>query len=279
MQNPNVIMNKMEGNGLVGMSLGAFGSMIVFVIKFILYSMSFYTLAFLRYRYGERQLNFIIISLAWLFAYLLSGDIFLIGGWFEIVDADSIVIFYRHLWLFYLVSILHLLHLRIRTRVFNERWYSRNRGVSILYKVSELIGLANRQIRMNGRALFTLRQHTFWKYIEPGIVIFAGLLYMRAGIGFYGTFLLLSGICIFISSQMAYSEFRGKILNILDGKIEGDFISGLPETGIVGEKTLEAYYGIDDYGAIHSREELAQLSTAISASRLPVLNEAELNPV
>ena len=278
MKNPNGTMTDFQMDDAVYTSMGIFGSILFQIVMFILQCMAFFTLVFLRYRFGERRLNFLVVLGAWLFAYILSLDVFLIGGWFEIVDANSMVIFYRHLKLFFLISILHLIHLRIRTRIFNERWYSQNEGISILYKIFELLGLANSKLKIAGQTIFTVRQHTFWKYIEPAIVIFIAISFMKSGMGFYGFFLLVSGSCIAIATQLRYYMFRKKILNILDGKIEADFITSLPEKGIVSEKTLEEYHGIDDFGAIHSREEIDQISVARTAKKTPKLSASELNP-
>ncbi|MGB1248505.1 MAG: hypothetical protein ACPG4Z_06435 [Chitinophagales bacterium] len=278
MKNPNGTITDFQMDDAVYTSMGIFGSLLFQVIMFLLQCMAFYTLLFLRYRFGERKLNFLVILGASVLAYILSLDVFLIGGWLEIIDANSIAIFYRHLTIFFLLSILHLIHLRIRTRIFNERWYSQNEGISILYKIFELLGLSNLKLRIAGRTIFTVRQHTFWKYIEPVIVIFIGVSFMKSGMGFYGFFLIVSGSCIAITTQLQYYMFRRKILNILDGKIEASFISNLPEKGIVSEKTLEEYYGIDDFGAIHSREEIDQISVARTAKKTPKLSELELNP-
>ncbi|MEM7125671.1 MAG: hypothetical protein AAF702_05055 [Chloroflexota bacterium] len=163
---------------------------------------------FLRGEFGERYLNWIrFISSLLIINFFLGFLRFfhslpLVGGG---VYPQINSYFW---WAFVSLSCYHLIRIWLRNRR-GVKWHSYSFGISHF-------------------AFLGLSDGLLYRVVEPMIAITASLL-MRPYSSFTANWILISAICLFIKNNMLFNHMRGRVLDVIDGQIEAEVMSGKME--------------------------------------------------
>jgi len=258
-------------------------------------------LVFFRYKFGERTLYLVWVPLAWIFywvfrllikpmSYLTSFD-WSAGGlyskWFDIYSNVSLML-HTHFILYTLLFFIHFLVVQYRKWISRKEWYSKSRGISVLYELlydltNGLVKLLSlnktvKKNRVRGSFKFPIPQHFFWMYIEP-LVLGMIAYYFIANLGlqpvslfnntifnipielttipsYHGYLLLVCAICLFFREQLEYEKYRSRVLDIKDGMLETEYLTTALLKGRAKKKKEENKHGVNYYGAVHARENI-----------------------
>lgn len=117
-------------------------------------------------------------------------------------------------------------------------------------------------------AILPVSDWVLYRFIEPGICLVAGILikYMDPVTGFW---IILASVALFIKNQMVFNAQRGRVLDIVDARIESVAMQGALE----GKSKREtAGYSVMPVPAMHLMDES---TPDIAATVMATLNPAE----
>lgn len=162
---------------------------------------------FIRHQFGERYfslLKFLLAScLLGMYVWLGSFAALLGNQW-----SPSLILLW---WAFMAASLLHLLDIQMRNWL-GVVWHSQSYGLSWL---SPLVGA-----RLIPILPWRLTDWQLYRIIEPALCAILALLLYYLVDRPLGTWLGLAALALFVRNNLAYAQARGRLLDLLDARIE-----------------------------------------------------------
>lgn len=214
-----------------------------------LYQLSIYVLAWcvyplLRYRFGTR--SFGLNTILWIVVFLT------ILTSFDAVMAEisqipflgfeyhvKIVPFklHRFWWLF--LALFHYGHMHYEIKYRGEKRYSLATGRSLLYRLLGYLpwgAILARFPKAERWLLYLLDEYSIKKWLEPLLVIAAGLVLRSLGFSMYGTFLLCCAVAMFLVVKTEEDNAWNALQDQIDAELMAEMLLAENEKG-VAQKT------------------------------------------
>ena len=203
------------------------------------------TTAFLHCRFGSRALNLGTVLFGWLLLSLVWGFEGLGRINFKMTTGQapegesSMFLFWLHLAVFAGFAFYRMYESSRNLRQRREMRHSEDTGLSVLWPLVARF-LAPFGLITDGSvkpAWYQLDEFKFQKWIEPLIVILLGMTVSKFGYEAYGTFLKLSGVCIFVMVQIQELNFYSFIQSQWDAGMAANLMEPAGAGGVSSQRS------------------------------------------